>query len=79
MHIHANMNIEAASLAAAASYRAENAERAAQTRRRLNKAAQTLDAATLGTSDPDTGLMVSEWLNAHHDDSPAEDTYTQGS
>jgi hypothetical protein len=82
MHIHGNLNnIHAASLAGAGSFRAENAERAAQTRRRLLKAAQTMDA-TAREADavaPDASFLVGEWLNVSHNHALAEDEYTHGS
>lgn len=80
MHIHGNqLNVQAASLGGAASYRTENAERAAQTRRRLHKAAQTLDATAFETSDPSARFLVGEWLSVRHNHALAEDEYTHGS
>jgi hypothetical protein len=80
MHIHANdLNVQAASLAGAGSYRAENAERAAKTRRRLHKAAQTIDATAPEASDPSASFLVGEWLNLRHSHALAEDEYTHGS
>jgi hypothetical protein len=80
MHIHGNqLNVQAASLGGAGSYRAENAERAAQTRRRLHKAAQALDTPALETSDPSASFLVGEWLSVRHNHALAEDEYTHGS
>jgi hypothetical protein len=80
MHIHSNLNnIQAASLAGASSYRAENAERAAQTRRRLMKAAQTPEGSFLEGSDPSASFLVGEWLTVRHNHALAEDEYTPGS
>ncbi|HTW82166.1 MAG TPA: hypothetical protein VME23_21655 [Terracidiphilus sp.] len=80
MHIHANLNnIQAASVYGASNARAENGERAAQTRRRLRKTAQTLDASSLESSNPSASFLVGEWLNVHHNKSLADDEYTPGS
>jgi hypothetical protein len=79
MHIHGNgFNVQSASLGGAASYRAENAERAAQTRKRLHKAAQTLEATALDASDPDASFLVGEWLSVRHNHTLVEDEYTHG-
>jgi hypothetical protein len=79
MHIHANLsNVQPASLYGASNHRAENAERAAKTRRHLHKAAQTLDAAALEATDPGASLLVGEWLSVRHNQSLAEDEYTPG-
>jgi len=80
MHIHGNyLNVQAASLAGAGSYRAQNAERAAQNRRRLNKAAQSLEATSIESTDPDASFLVGEWLSLRHNHAQAEDEYTPGS
>jgi len=77
MHIHGTeFNVQAASLSGAGSYRAENAERSAQTRRRLLKAARTLDATDIETADPEASLLVGAWLNVRHNHALAEDEYT---
>lgn len=82
MHIHGNlMNVQPASLYEASNHRAEIAERAAQTRRRLRKAAQALgaaalDAPTLDSTNPGASLLVGEWLSVRHNQSVAEDEYT---
>ncbi|MGP8250796.1 MAG: hypothetical protein ACLQHF_02115 [Terracidiphilus sp.] len=79
MHIHGNdLNVQAASLAGVASYRAGDAERAARTRRRLQNSAQTLEPTALETSDPGANLLVGQWLSVRHNHALAEDEYTPG-
>jgi hypothetical protein len=79
MHIHGNLNVQATSLGAANSARAENAERAAETRRRLYKAAQSIDATATESTDPDASYLVGEWLSVRHNHALADDRYTRGS
>ena len=80
MRIHGQQpTLQAAEMAGAANYRAENAERSGRTRRRLMKAAQTLDAAALESADPGAGLLVDQWLSVRHNAAMAEDEYTPGS
>ena len=80
MHIHGNnLNIQAASLGAANTARAEIAEKATETSRRLRKATETLDASSADSSDSSASLLTREWLNVHHNYSLAEDKYTRRS
>ncbi|MGD0910328.1 MAG: hypothetical protein ABR928_00445 [Terracidiphilus sp.] len=82
MHIHASlMSVQAASLAGAGNARAENAEKAAQTRRQLRKAAQHVDTTSFAAdaAAPDASFLVGEWLNVRHNHSLADDKYTPGS
>jgi hypothetical protein len=78
MHIHANlMNPQAAGPYDPSARRAEQAERAAQTRRKLQKASETITASDLDTPDAGAaGLLVRNWLNAGPNPSLAEDNYT---
>jgi hypothetical protein len=79
VHIHANMmNPQAAGLYDPSSLRAAQAERAAQTRRKLLSAAQTMGATDLESLDPDAGLLIGRWLNANHNQSLADDSYAPG-
>jgi hypothetical protein len=78
MHIHGNnLNILAPSLDTPNSVRSENAEKAAETRRRLRKATETLGAPTAESSDSNATFLAGEWLNVRHNYSLAEDKYTR--
>lgn len=80
MHIHGNLNnVQATSLNAACNARTENAEKAAQTRKRLHKAAEILDDPSVDASDPGAGFLVGEWLNVHHNLAMADDAYNRRS
>ena len=80
MHIHGNnLTIQAASLDTPNSVRAQIAEKATETRRRLRKATETLDASSADSSDSSASLLTREWLNVHHNYSLAEDKYTHRS
>ncbi len=63
MHIHGNsMQIQESSLySAAAAEKAANAQRAADTRKKLQMTAQQVDVNS--SSIPDETLMISHWLN----------------
>ena len=63
MHIHpAAVGLHAINTNALANERAATAQRAAETRKRLFKSAQSIDAA----SDPDATLMIGQWLDSRH-------------
>jgi hypothetical protein len=79
MRIHGNLtNLREASVEYAGMDRAENAARAAKTRRQLQKAAQTISATDLETPDPGASLLIGEWLNVNHNQSLADDDYIPG-
>jgi hypothetical protein len=81
MHIHGNLNnVLAEGLNTAVNTRAENAGRATQTRRRLRKSAQTIDAtaleaSTLDSTEPGASFLASEWLSVRHSVALADDEY----
>ena len=77
MHIHANLMNQAANFYDSNSLRAEQAERAARTRRKLQKAAQAIDA-DLATADPAAGMLMGQWLSVNHNQSLADDRYMAG-
>ena len=80
MHIHANMlNPQAAGLYDPSSLRAAQAERAAQTRRKLQNAAQTIGATDSETLDPNASMLMGHWLNVDHNQSLPDDSYVPGS
>jgi len=79
MRIHgSDLNVQAASLGAAAGYHAEDVERARRTRQRLSQAAQKLEAGTAEQGEMDAGFLVGEWLGVRHNSALAEDEYTPG-
>jgi hypothetical protein len=61
MHIHGNsMNVHESSLyAAAGTEKAAAAQRAAETRKKLQMKAQEVDSSSI----PDETVMISHWLN----------------
>ena len=65
MHMHpAAIGLQPISSYAAGNERAAAAQRAAETRKRLLKSAQSIesDAAT----DPDATLLIGQWLDSRH-------------
>ena len=75
MHIHAgSMNLTPASHYSAAAEKAAEAQRAAQTRRKLLRAGAEFDDA----ADRDETFMVGRWMDAGHSRALPGDRYTAG-
>ncbi|MGB0065250.1 MAG: hypothetical protein WBP85_12455 [Terracidiphilus sp.] len=63
MHIHPTaVGLHAINTYALANERAANAQRAAETRKRLLKSAQTIEAE----ADPDATMLIGQWLDSRH-------------
>ena len=63
MHVHpAAVGLHAINTYALANERAASAQRAAETRKRLLKSAQSIAAG----SDPDATLLIGQWLDSRH-------------
>jgi hypothetical protein len=63
MHIHpAAVGLHAINTNALANERAATAQRAAETRKRLLKSAQSIEA----DADSDATLMIGQWLDSRH-------------
>lgn len=63
MHIHpAALGLHTINTYAMANERAANAQRAAETRKRLLRSAQVLEA----DADPDATLLIGQWLDSRH-------------
>jgi len=63
MHVHpAAVGLHAINTNGLANERAATAQRAAETRKRLFKSAQSIEADT----DPDATLMIGQWLDSRH-------------
>lgn len=72
MHIHGQMNMNAANLyAAAEAEKAAETRRAAEVRKRLLKSAQSMD----GEPSAEETFMISRWLGQGPHQSPDQDGY----
>lgn len=76
MHIHGSIpNVQSADFySIASSERAAEAQRAAETRKRLLKAAQGL-AAEAGAETPEATALVGQWMDARHSQVLTGDEY----
>jgi hypothetical protein len=75
MHIHpAAVGLQSINTYALANERAAN-ERAAETRKRLLKSAQSIEAG----SDPDATLLIGQWLDSRHSQVLPGDEYHSAS
>jgi hypothetical protein len=77
MHIHpAAVSLQSINADASATDRAAAAaQRAAETRKRLLKSAQSIEAE----SDPDATLMIGQWLDSSHSQVVPDDEYQAAS
>jgi hypothetical protein len=74
MHIHpAAVGMHAINTYGAGNERAAAAQRAADTRKRLLKSAQSLDEET--PTDADATLLIGQWLDARHSQTPPAGEY----
>jgi hypothetical protein len=74
MHVHpAAVGLHAINTYALANERAANAQRAAEVRKKLLKAAQTGDLEV--NTDPDATLLIGQWLDSRHSQVLSGDEY----
>jgi hypothetical protein len=76
MHIHpAAVGLQSINTYALANERAANAQRAAETRKRLLNSAQSIES----DADPDATLLVGQWLDSRHSQVLPGDEYHSAS
>ncbi|MFZ0337660.1 MAG: hypothetical protein WAL45_06480 [Terracidiphilus sp.] len=74
MHMHpAAIGLQPISSYAAGNERAAAAQRAAETRKRLLRSAQSIEGQA--TTDPDATLLIGQWLDSRHSQVLAGDEY----
>jgi hypothetical protein len=74
MHVHpAAVGLHAINTFGLANERAANAQRAAETRKKLLKAAQSDDLDV--SIDPDATLLIGQWLDSRHSQVLSGDEY----
>ena len=74
MHVHpAAVGLHAINTYSLANERAANAQRAAEVRKKLLKAAQSDDLDV--NTDPDAALLVGQWLDSRHSQTLPGDEY----
>jgi hypothetical protein len=74
MHVHpAAVGLHAINTYSLANERAANAQRAAEVRKKLLKAAQSDDLDV--NTDPDAALLIGQWLDSRHSQTLPGDEY----